>query len=127
MVVPIVLWLVRLFVAQKARVRTPIGTFFSALIVYQCRKDLFIFSSFSHLGTQWYIVLLLVQGPPVVLRSQGCQFDSPFCLFYILFLFLVLRMRSGLHMRPAQGTLFLSHMSDLTEPITHISSLFTNI
>ena len=81
----------------------------------------FYFSSFSYPGTQWYIVLLLVTGPPF--RSQGCKFDFP--LFTYFFLFLVLRMRSGLHMRTGQRTLFLSHMSDLTEPFTRITSLMT--
>ena len=81
----------------------------------------FYFSSFSYPGTKWYIVLLLGTGPPF--RSQGCKLGFP--LFTYFFLFLVLRMRSNLHMRTGQGTLFLSHMSDLTEPFTHISSLFT--
>ena len=81
----VALWLsrlVRLFVAQKARIRIPIGTFFSTLIVYQCRKGLFIFSSFSYPGTQWYIVLLLV---PI---SETRDITFPFLLSKtILFLF----------------------------------------
>ena len=106
------------------------GTFFSALIVYQCRKDLFTFSSFSYPGTQWYIVLVLVPGPPFVLRSQGCQFDSPFCLFlHPFFLFLVLRMRSGLRLRPAQGLFFLPHVwldgSDYTYKFTFYYNIIT--
>ena len=49
------------------------------------------------------MVLTLVRAS--LFGSQGCKFDFP--LFSTsFFLFLVLRMRCALRLRPAQGTLF---------------------
>ena len=62
------------------------------------------------------MVLTLVRAS--LFGSQDCKFDSPF--FPSPFSYrLVLRMRCALHLRPAQGTLFLYHMSDLTSSFTN--------
>ena len=98
-VVPIIQWLVRLFVAQKARVRIPIGTFLSVLI-HQCRKNSFILFFFL------YVRNAVAHCARLNVRVSFSPFYSASQRFTTFFSHSLLRMRSALRIRPAQGHQF---------------------